>query len=236
MIIVILSTTGCATTGENGVWSGIVSSSRSSVKQKSVWIPLAAAAIVAATSVDRDVSEWAVEHQPVFGSTDNANDWSDWLSNGLVASALITSFARRDDSYQPLVTDVLALGSAYAFSTGIKRAADRTRPDNSNDLSFPSQHATSAFFAAQVTARNLSAMESPYLGPIQASLFTLASASAWARVEAARHYPSDVLAGAAIGNFFAGVGNAFLKDRENVKVSYAPTGDGGELRIQWLFR
>jgi hypothetical protein len=201
-----------------------------------VWIPLAAAAIIAATSVDNDVSEWAIEHQPVFGSADNAINWSDWLSNGLVASALFTSFAQRDDSYQPLVTDVLALGGAYAFSAGMKRVADRTRPDRSDDLSLPSQHATSAFFGAQITVRNLSTMGSPYLGPIQATLFTLASASAWARIEAGRHYPSDILTGAAIGNFFAGMGNAFLKEREDLQVSYAPTWDGGELRIQWLFR
>jgi membrane-associated phospholipid phosphatase len=229
-------TTGCATTGDNGVWSKLVASSRSSAKQKSVWIPIAAAAVFAATSADRDVSDWAVEHQPVFGSIDNANNWSDWLSNGLVASALFTSFAQRDDAYQPLITDVVAMGSGYALSAGIKRLADRTRPDGSNNLSFPSLHATSAFSAAQVTARNLSTRKSPYAGAMKVSLFTLASASAWARVEAAQHYPSDVLTGAAIGNFFVAIGNAFLKERENVEVSYVPIGDGGELRIQWQFR
>ncbi len=236
MIFAILSTGGCATTGDNGVWRRLVDSSHSSIKQKSVWVPLAAAAVLAVTSADREISEWAIEHQPVFGSTDNASDWSDWLSNGLVASALISSFVRRDDKYQPLVTDIFALGGAYVYSSVVKGVAKRTRPDGTDDLSFPSLHATWAFSAAQITARQVSTLETPYAGAIQAGLFTLASASAWARVEAARHYPSDVLVGAAIGNFFAGIGNACLEKQKNVTVSYAPTQDGGELRIQWLFR
>ena len=236
MIIVSMSTSGCATTGDDGVWPRIVTNSHASVKQKSVWIPLAAAAFFAATSADHEVSEWAIEHQPMFGSTENASDWSDWLSNGLVASALITSLAQRDDNYHPVVTDLFTLSAAYAFTAGTKQVADRTRPDRTNDLSFPSLHAASAFSAAQITNRNLSALETSRAGMVKVGLFAFASASAWARVEAARHYPSDVLAGAAIGSFFAGVGNAFLEDRENVKVSYVPTMDGGELRIHWLFR
>lgn len=236
MIIVSMGTSGCATTGDDGVWPRIVTNSHASVKQKSVWIPLAAAAFFAATSADHEVSEWAIEHQPIFGSTENASDWSDWLSNGLVASALITSLAQRDDVYQPLVTDLLTLSGAYAFTAATKQVADRTRPDRTNNLSFPSLHASSAFSAAQIMNRNLSTLETSRVGMVKVGLFAFASASAWARVEAARHYPSDVLAGAAIGNFFAGIGNAFLEERENVSVSYVPTMDGGELRIQWLFR
>lgn len=234
--LAILATSGCATTGGDGFWHELGEHSYSSVKKKSVWIPLAAAAVFGATSADHEVSEWAIEHQPVFGSTGSAADWSDILSNGLVLSALITSFIQREDDYQPLKTDLLALGSAYYFTAGMKKVADRTRPDGSNRLSFPSLHASSAFSAAQVTARNLSAYDTSHPRAIRTGLFALASGAAWARVEAARHYPADVLAGAAIGNFFASIGNAFIADRENVAVSYAPTPDGGELRVQWVFK
>ena len=34
-------------------------------------------------------------------------------------------------------------------------------------------------------------------------LYGLAGTTAWARIEAEKHFPSDVLAGAALGNFFA---------------------------------
>jgi hypothetical protein len=40
------------------------------------------------------------------------------------------------------------------------------------------------------------------------SLGTITAATAWARVEAYQHYPSDVLAGIAIGHFFG----AFVTD------------------------
>ena len=236
MIIAIVSTGGCATTGDNGVWPRLVASGQSSVKQKSVWIPLAAAAVFASTSLDREVSDWAVEHQPVFSSVDNAVDWSGRMTKAVVATALTASFMRREEHNQPLVADTLSLGGAYGFTTGVKNVANRTRPNNNNDLSFPSTHATMAFAGAQIAARNLSVLETRYADAIRVGLYTFASASAWARIEAAKHFPSDVLAGAAIGNFFAGTANAFLGAGEKITVSYVPTHDGGEFRIQWLFR
>ena len=235
-VLALLVTSGCASTGNNGFWHELGEHSYSSVKQKSVWMPLAAAAVFGATSADHEVSEWAIEKQPIFGSTNGASNWSDILSNGLVLSALVTSFMQREEGFEPLKTDLLALGSAYYFTAGMKKVADRTRPDGSNRLSFPSLHASSAFSAAQVTARNISAYDTSHPRAIRTGLFALASGAAWARVEAARHYPADVLAGAAIGNFFASIGNAFIADRENVAVSYVPTPDGGELRVQWLFK
>ena len=236
MILMAVSSSGCATTPDNGFWQQLVTHSKTSVKQESVWIPLAAAAVFAGTSADEEVSEWAVERNPVFGSPSNAGTWSDWLSGSVFATALITSAVWRDEFNQPLSTDLAILGSAYAFSDGMKRVADRTRPDDKNDLSFPSLHATMAFTGAQIAARNLSKRELSYERAIRVGLFTFASATAWGRVEAEKHYPADVLAGAAIGNFFAGIGNAFLQDRENVTLSFVPTSDGGELRIHYLFQ
>jgi len=236
LVIATLGAGGCATVGDDSVWSQVVTNSRSSIKQKSVWVPLAAAAVFAASNADHEVSDWAIERKPIFGSTENAADWADGLSTGLVAAAVVTSIAKRDERYQPLVTDLLVLGSAYAFSAGMKRVVGRTRPDGWNDLSFPSLHATSAFAGANITARNLTNPETANANLIRPVLIACATASAWGRIEGARHYPSDVLAGAAIGNFFAGVANAFVENRGAVSVSYVPTIDGGELRVGWNFQ
>ncbi len=236
MILVIMAgTSGCATTGDDGFWERLAVHSRTSIQQESVWVPLAAAAVFAGTSADEEVSEWAVDRNPVFGSPSNAGTWSDWLSGSVVATALITSFAWRDEANQPITTDLFILGSAYAFSDAMKRVADRTRPDEKNDLSFPSLHATMAFTGARIAARNFSTRDTRYGKAIRIALFTFASGSAWGRVEAEKHYPADVLAGAAVGNFFAGVGNGFLEDRESITVSYAPMFDGGVLQVHWLF-
>ena len=234
-LVVIALTSGCATTSNNGTWDRIVAGSYSSLKQESVWVPLAAAAVFAATSADDEVSEWARERHPLFHSKGSARSWSDWLSGGLFISALTTSVVQRDESWQPLATDLLVLSSAYAFSAGVKEIADRARPDLTNDLSFPSLHATSAFTAAQITARNVSALDLSNEHTVRAGLFTAASAAAWARVEAGKHFPSDVLVGAAIGNFFAGVGNAFLEQRKNVTMSFVPAADGALVKFQWRF-
>jgi membrane-associated phospholipid phosphatase len=43
---------------------------------------------------------------------------------------------------------------------------------------------------------------------LRSSMFLLTAGTAWARVEAQKHYPSDVLAGAALGHFLG----SFLND------------------------
>ncbi len=61
---------------------------------------------------------------------------------------------------------------------------------------------------------------------------TLTFATSWARVEAAAHYPSDVLVGMAIGNFFGRMfTDAFLNDSlsKRVALSFEPAKGGGEL-------
>ena len=59
--------------------------------------------------------------------------------------------------------------------------------------------------------------------------------TAWARVEAGEHYPSDVLFGMALGNFFARFATgAFLGPDSRDSVAVTAT-DGGA-RIDWTMR
>jgi membrane-associated phospholipid phosphatase len=60
-------------------------------------------------------------------------------------------------------------------------------------------------------------------------LGTLTAATAWARVEANQHYPSDVLAGIALGHFFgAFITDAFLgvSDPNRLVVTFEPSRAG----------
>ncbi len=87
------------------------------------------------------------------------------------------------------------------------------RPDGSDDESFPSGHTSHAFAFATLANRNLDSLD--YLedvrAPLQVANTVLASGVAWARVEARKHYPSDVLFGAALGHFLtAFIHDAFL--------------------------
>jgi len=56
---------------------------------------------------------------------------------------------------------------------------------------------------------------------IQLILTSLVAGTGWARIEASKHYPTDVLVGAALGNFIALlVHDAFLKPNEYNKVYF----------------
>jgi len=79
---------------------------------------------------------------------------------------------------------------AYAF----KWVVNRPRPldeDQTETDSFPSGHATLAFTMATVAGHKYPRLRIP--------LYTAALMTAFSRVYLGRHYPSDVLAGAAIG-------------------------------------
>ena len=75
----------------------------------------------------------------------------------------------------------------------IKFAARRTRPDGSNNQSFPSGHAAVTFATATVIERHLGWRKSR-LG------YGIASYVAMSRIHDNRHYLSDVIFGAAVGS------------------------------------
>ncbi len=65
--------------------------------------------------------------------------------------------------------------------------------------------------------------------PIQVGNFVLATADAWARIEGKKHFPSDVLAGAALGHFLtAFIHDAFLglPESKGFAVSITPARGG----------
>lgn len=153
--------------------------------------------------LDRDAFTWVVEHRaPPF----------DWLFvaltilgyGGLMWIALAPLLARR--SGRPLLVPT-ALTAATVWGADllaalIKLAFDRVRPYRvvpeadpllRSDLgaSFPSGHATTAFAGAVILSYLF--RRSP------AALFLLAAGVAFSRVYVGVHYPSDVIAGAALG-------------------------------------
>jgi membrane-associated phospholipid phosphatase len=74
----------------------------------------------------------------------------------------------------------------------IKHSVHRTRPDGSDNLSFPSGHASSTFAFATVLERHLS-----WRYAVPAYVFT--SYVATSRLHENKHYLSDVLFGASVG-------------------------------------
>jgi len=96
-----------------------------------------------------------------------------------------------------------AVAATYALNTATKLAVRRQRPQlrglpalvgTPTTLSFPSAHTSMSFAGALSYTR---------LGLPAAPLYTLAGALALSRLYLGVHYPSDVLAGAALGSLVA---------------------------------
>ena len=88
------------------------------------------------------------------------------------------------------MAESLAVTSIY--TAGFKHAVQRTRPDGSDRLSFPSGHTAHTFTLASVA--------NAHYGPkVGVPAFALAAAVGLSRVERGKHNVSDVLAGATLG-------------------------------------
>jgi membrane-associated phospholipid phosphatase len=91
---------------------------------------------------------------------------------------------------------------AYGFAMmeagvyGLKYLVDETRPDRSNNSSFPSGHTAAAFSGAAFIHKRYGINRAivPYL---------MAGFTGYSRVAANRHYLHDVLAGAALGGMLS---------------------------------
>jgi hypothetical protein len=79
-----------------------------------------------------------------------------------------------------------------AWTGALKYGLNRTRPDGSDTLSFPSGHTSTAFSLAAVT-------QSHYGWKAGVPAYALAAGIGLSRIESNRHHLSDVLAGATLG-------------------------------------
>ena len=116
-----------------------------------------------------------------------------WIALGLLAAAA----DRPQRGAWARAAGVVA--ATYGLNTGLKFAFRRRRPrvdglpplvGTPTELSFPSAHAATSFCAARQYAR---------LGAPAAPLHALAVAMAASRLYLGVHWPSDILAGAALG-------------------------------------
>jgi membrane-associated phospholipid phosphatase len=212
------------------------------------WAPLAGAAVMQIDHWDERVSDWAFDSTPVFGSRKAAQNWSDGLEAaagvGYVASVFATPGGDSGLEWwsAKLQGGMVGLGAIAATSLtteGLKSVVTRQRPDG-NENSFPSGHTSFAAVADTLTVRDLQSI--PMSGGARTALTVgadaLTFATGWARVEAGAHYPSDVLVGMSIGNFFGRMfSDAFLADglSERVALAFEPVQGGGEIVWEMKF-
>jgi membrane-associated phospholipid phosphatase len=255
LFVLTMSTGACvSTTGRNwGAhatfphWSELRRASVEVAKNPRVWVPLAGAAAFQIGGWDRDVSNWARENTPVFGSQRSAQDWSDRLRTASSVAYFSTVLATPDpaepgpwirDKAEGLTVQLGAIAvTGFATST-LKSATGRTRPNGVGTNSFPSGHTSHAAVLNALARDNLEQID---IAPgtrraLDLGLDALTVGTAWARVEAGAHFPSDTLASMALGNFISGVfDQAFFASGGSTSVAFAviPLSRGMEVTVQW---
>jgi PAP2 superfamily len=177
-----------------------------------VWLPLAGAAVFQVDHWDRKVSNWARENTPVFGSEDSARRWSDDLrtasSVAYFTTVVLAPGPDEDGSWirdksQGLLVGLGAIAVTGLATSTLKSATGRVRPNGEGNESFPSGHTSHSAVTTGLARDNLAAFD---LSPrteraLDVGLDALTLGTAWARVEAGAHFPSDTLVGMALGNF-----------------------------------
>jgi membrane-associated phospholipid phosphatase len=218
------------------------------LKSKTVILPAVGAAVFSIGQLDERTSDWAVKQTPVFGGRTTAKDFSDAGVYVLMGETAATAFiapeiAENETPYSKLerpAVELSALGATMGTTAILKSSVDRTRPDNSGDDSFPSAHTSASFAFATLSNRNLGAMNltEESRERMQFGNLALASAVGWSRIEAGKHFPTDVLGGAAIGSFFS----IFIHDwligppgENDVTFLVVPFDNGGMVQVAFSF-
>lgn len=208
------------------------------VSEPSVWVPLAGAALVGLADLDDKLSEDAIADQPLFG--EDAADLSDQLRDLSTVAALGAALLAPADSVRAraerVAVNLGVMVAEGAVTTGLKELVGRERPDRLGDRSFPSGHAAQAASRWSLAAHSLNryALGRRQRRTLQLGVAGLTAATAWARVEGAKHYPSDVLVGVALGNFFANFTERwwYAEGSPPFELSLVPRGDGLAVRLR----
>lgn len=216
LLIMLLSsaTLLAASSGLNKLLRRIPATALQTARSPYVWAPSAGAALIFASGTDRAISNWASTTNPIYGSRQRACALSDQLRETARVTFITTSivdllYRFNQGNYSVSLMDVLGDCAAISLSEGItatsKNTTDRLRPDGSNRRSFPSGHTslTAAYTMLSHTSLDQHTMSPLPRKTLQAGLTTMTALTGWARIEGQRHYPTDVLVGAAVGNFFA---------------------------------
>jgi len=152
---------------------------------------IGSAAALAIAPADQEISRSMYNHAHGFG---NAGEVLEPIVSGsITGGAFLASRLTKNEHFREFGYTV---GQAYLangiLTQGIKYATHRMRPNGSNSLSLPSGHTSGAFTVATVVTH--------YYGKKWGvPLYVFAGLVGVSRLEKGQHWPSDVLAGAALG-------------------------------------
>jgi membrane-associated phospholipid phosphatase len=241
VFIMSIILTSCSTTGAHRVWGEdanirpgldrIGKSAADAALAPETWVPLATAVLIAATNSDGKIQDWAVNNTPIFGSTTNATNYSGYFVKAstwiYITSVIITPGGDQLPTWflnkaKGLTVGVSAVLSTQILTLGIKSLTSRERPDGSDDRSFPSGHTSAVAVNTILASRNIEYLHlNPYIEKsLKIALNTMTLATGWARIEGNKHYPTDILFGAALGSFIGGFINDTFLGRYSADIKF----------------
>jgi PAP2 superfamily protein len=178
-----------------------------------------------------------------FGARSRAQDFGKMgqsfgggrVMGSLAVGLFVAGRASNDTRFRAATYDLTqAMLVTGAYTSALKLAVHRGRPDGSNKLSFPSGHTSNAFAFATVA-------DHYYGRRVGIAAYALAGAIGISRMEQNKHHASDVAAGAALGWIVGRTvvrkdGEPLAKKRELSLVPMtAPSGTGVGMGLSVTF-
>jgi membrane-associated phospholipid phosphatase len=251
----LFSASGCATVGTrdwgaNATWHPplaiVGQAALEAAQEPHVWVPLIGAALFQINGWDRKVSNWARDNTPVFGSQQSAADWSDYLRTASSVTYFATVLATPDPAdasdwlrykAQGLTVGLGAIAVTGLATSTLKTVTGRTRPNGEGTESFPSGHTSHSAVLTGLARDNLEYidMNPTVRRALDLGADALTVGTAWARVEAGAHFPSDTLFSIALGNFVSRTfDRSFLEPQSSGQVAWnvVPVAHGVELEFE----
>lgn len=227
-------------------WEHWKDSAQRAASDSGTWMPLAGAAVIAAGGWDDQWQQSLSRHGPLFRDEgEAASNHLLQLGTALYATSVVFAAPENtafDDSLDwkltNLATFVASKSSVDELTGAFKQASGRERPDGVPDDAFPSRHSATSAAQTTLTRRNLDyiGMNPTLRDAAKVGLHALDGLTGLARVEADQHYPTDVLAGIALGNFVSSFAfNLLLEPGQDYQLSVVPALDGYALQTQFAF-
>lgn len=132
--------------------------------------------------------------EPVLSS--NFEDYLQYAPFAAMYGLKLAGVEGRSSWTRMLTTDAIGLALNVGMVQLLKRTIDQTRPDGSDNRSFPSGHASMAFLGATLMHHEYGLTRSPWYS---IGAYSTALATSMARQLHNKHWLSDVMVGAGIG-------------------------------------
>lgn len=231
-------------------WERVKKAFHKNITSKHVWIPALSAGVIHVGNYDEKISNWASSENPIFDSSKQASRYSDSFKETLListyATSLLTSSWDQSDSWidyfinkvRGTAVVYLSINAGIDTTNNIRKFVFRERPSGSDFRSLPSGHATEAGSYNVLIHRNIESigMSESFQTAGELVSTTLAAGTAWSRVEAKAHYPTDVLLGYSLGHFMSGfVFDSLMNLEDHEFVSLYPTRDGATLAYRLTY-